>query len=320
MRTFLIFVCAAILCSISASGPFLRSLRRSLTPANGTISHFVHKKERSKHPYEKRERIAYLVQGPQASAQVWKARIDAIGESATLLYHSFDKNCEICIFEKGTSFSFGRNLLLSHALTLPHRPKYYVFVDEDIQLDCNLPGALQTSNILDTQQLCWNYFTQELLNPITTNILISPKNWNDIKRPDEEFNYQVCIDDAFIAYRSDMAHLLFPIPTYRENENWWHKSHVAWAVIDSCFPFAHASDNRFRIKNTQHRAYPKAAYDVLVIKDVLETEFKGVINIDSYNFTRTSKNRCLVSPQRVDVLDRDCEAKLKNRFMNYYYN
>ncbi len=313
---FLLICLLAIMAIAEAKGKSF--FRRNLNTLNENSVHTAHKKERLARPYEKKERIAYLVQGPSASAQIWKARIDAMGESATLLYHSFDKNCDICIFEKGTSFSYGRNLLLLHALQLSHRPKYFVFVDEDIQMDCNLPNTFEGGRTFDKQQKCWNNFTEELLNPVTTNILISPKTWKDVAN--EPTNFQTCIDDAIIAYRSDMVHISYPLPTHRESQSWWLKTSVTWAVIDTCLPYGHLSDSRWRVRNTLHRDYPKSGiFDPAAVRDVLFTEYPDIRNWTSFDPKSVERNRCRISPQRVDVLDRDCEAKLKSRFMNYYY-
>lgn len=317
MHFFFVFL-LVIMAIPEAKGKWPSNFRRNLNTRYENSNNTVLKREKLVRPYEKKERIAYLVQGPSASAHIWKARIRAMDESAILFYHSFDTSCDICIFEKGTSNPYGRNLLLFHALQLSHRPKYFVFVDEDIQMDCNLPNTFEGGRAFDKQQKCWNNFTEELLNPVTTNILISPKTWKDVVS--EPTNFQTCIDDAIIAYRSDMVHISYPLPMHRESQSWWLKTSVTWAVIDTCLPYGHLSDSRWRVRNTLHRDYPKSGiFDPAAVRDVLFTEYPDIRNWTSFDPKSVERNRCRISPQRVDVLDRDCEAKLKSRFMNYYY-
>jgi hypothetical protein len=59
-------------------------------------------------------RIVYLSQGPAKSYPVWKKLVDAISEkkNAVFLYHSYDEDCEGCLYQAGTTLSEGRNLVV----------------------------------------------------------------------------------------------------------------------------------------------------------------------------------------------------------------
>jgi hypothetical protein len=61
--------------------------------------------------------ITYLSQGQAKSYPVWKKLFDAILEkkNAVFLYHSYDKDCEGCLYQAGMTMSEGQNLVVSAA-------------------------------------------------------------------------------------------------------------------------------------------------------------------------------------------------------------
>lgn len=248
------------------------------------------------------ECVLYLVQGPARNYTVWKERINSIGETALILYHSFDEPCQGCIFQSGTNFASGRNLLLRHALDcdLPGL-KYYAFVDDDVVLSCD-----------DFSGSCWNSWQEMLLSADNQEPFIAPKTWID--PTNESTTYQTCVDDAFWVIRQDLVHAFMPVPEYGMQDSWWHKTHVLWEICRRCFPYGFRTDHRWRISNPIHRPYPSEKV-MSAVRDILEVEYN---DLGPWYFIdkEAPRHRCQVSDVPVPPAGtpNKCNTVLRERF------
>jgi len=236
--------------------------------------------------------ILYLVQGPAKFAKKWKARITAMGKGTRVLYHSYDADCDDCIFDSTTNFASGRNLLLRNALNI-QGIKFYVFVDYDITMECGVGN-----------NDCWGSWNDFLLT--TSDYLISPKTWHD---PKESTDYKTCIDDAMVAIRQDKAHLMFPLPEKGIEKSWWHKTHATWSVFAKCIPNEHLSEENWRISNPKHAPYP-SGISIPAIIQMLKDEYPTLDDWSNYNHLG---HRCQVTTKK----DKTCDAKLKKRYAEW---
>lgn len=231
---------------------------------------------------------------------MWAKRIGTV-PNAYLLYHSFDHDCDGCIFAKGTVFASGRNLLLKQAWKNGVPTKYYVFVDEDIVLSCKSKN-------------CWTSWNEMLLRNATVSRFIAPKTWHD---PIEETNFQTCIDDAMWAIRADALNVVFPlVMPYKEGGSWWEHLLVLWEIFNRCEPHAFLSDNRWRADNPIHRPYPSGNNE----ESIQRTLDRDYADLRPWTRTRApTRHRCSIKKKReADTeLSPACSESLRLRFDNW---
>jgi hypothetical protein len=192
-----------------------------------------------------RKFIVWFGQGPASDAMIWENRF-ALDRSAKLFYHSYDEDCEICLFKNNTNFAFGRNMALREALKGMDWKyiRYFVTFDSDLQMTCKNSG--------DDDQ-CWRDFNHLLLH--SNEPIVSPKTWWD--PASEPSNYQTCPDNAVYAFRGvDMLKMVYPLSYVNVEKDWTYNTHVAWHVMDRCFPNSIWTSGDHWLTNPRHGSYP----------------------------------------------------------------
>jgi hypothetical protein len=231
-------------------------------------------------------RIAYLSQGQAKSYPVWKKLFDAISgeeKNAVFFYHSYDKDCEGCLYQAGTTMSEGRNLVVLAAANSTNMDwntyKYVVMLDDDILLlnsssssnsswnnvsfkkgknsgKNNIPTS-STGLPEEEHVAAWKSFHSMLLDPHTTHPLIKPKcgTWDS----DDDLattTYQSCPDDNFLAMRRDYVDWIYPYSTIGK-QNVWLNIVAIWKRMERCYPAGIKVDHRWTVANPQHRYNPR---------------------------------------------------------------
>jgi hypothetical protein len=264
--------------------------------------------------------IAYLSQGRASRYNGLQETFEKIGPAAKFIYHSYDEDCEGCLFQNGTNVSTGRNLLLKSLYLNSSDIKYFVFFDDDIMLDCGkLIGnpKRKTTN----RQECWDSFHRMLLDNSTTHPFIRP--WHvqyDHKSELYTTTYQSCTDDDFKAFRHDHIELFFPVSTLHSEKSWWLNDRLKWQLSERCYPNAWKVDGRWRASNTAHGSYPrdeKLKRNDGLVNDILVQSYP---ELGPWNITAPGKlklfHRCNVSPNppALEGVDPDCKRTTKARF------
>lgn len=278
--------------------------------------------------------IGWLTMGPASNFRAIKERFQAMGPKARLYFHSYDEPCPqpddgLCVFEKGTSFARGRNLLLQTALHNKNI-KYFVFFDDDIKLLCGeslKQAAVQqaalskTTNIKlpthfppNTEKSCWESFTDMLLDPNTDYPFIKPLLTSVDLGDSFTIRYQSCCDENFKGFHRDYLWFFFPSSTHNEHISWWFNGRSKMYLAQRCFKYAWKVDGNWGAKNDIHRRYPQDER-VDRVEDLLSFTYPelGPWNISKY----ICRHRCDVSPtQPVDINDIEplCTTALQARY------
>lgn len=251
--------------------------------------------------------VAYLVQGPATHAEVWKERIDLLGRTATLFYHSYDKPCDICLYRTGTVHPTGRNFLLRHALNHPqnHIFKYYSFIDFDILLHCKSS---------EKESQCWLEWHEMLITLETTYAQVVPKTWKD--PPGEKTNMQVCVDNAMVTVHQRALYLAMPQSEYLTHLGIWYNTHALSMVLHRCLTLSIKSDERWAISNPVHSKYTgygPHGYNATIVYLILEHDYAA---LGPWRKDKVLKRRCLVSSKVTSSwrVGERCDKILRQRF------
>jgi hypothetical protein len=280
-------------------------------------------------------RIAYLSQGQAKSYPVWKERFDAISENknAVFLYHSFDEDCEGCLYQAGTTVSEGRNLVLSAAANSTNMDwntyKYVVMFDDDILLlnsssstNRKFSGAkISTSTELDVIA-AWKSFHTMLLDPNTTHPLIKPKcetyDGNDFYT-----SYQSCPDDNILAMRRDYVDWIYPYSTIGK-QNFWVNIVALWKRMERCYPAGFLVDHRWTVANPQHRykinkfQYKNKQWAPTKVLEVLNRDYPNLGQQAWKVDANTMYNhRCTVKQEPSFGIHRECKRVSEVRFQRW---
>lgn len=258
--------------------------------------------------------IVYFSQGPAKAYPSLKKRVDKFSPEGTAVffYHSYDEDCDGCIFKKGTTFAEGWNLVAKTALLSPFadQMKYFVRFDDDIKL---LSTGLGKAN---TGHGAWEDFHQMLLSPDTNYPLIRPQ---DKARAEEKYTvYESCVDQHFYAIRKDHISLIFPYSTYAK-ECIWLNDEMLFYVMEKCYPAGFLVDHRWTVANDDHRYATdnRVEYSEKYVRD----KALGALN-EAYpslglwvrrNHSKL-KHRCTVKEVPSFGLNGECRKVFQDRF------
>lgn len=255
-------------------------------------------------PSVSRKQVVWIGQGPAANATKWLSFARSV-PLATLFYHSYDADCDGCIYAKGTTYATGRNMLFRQALEKVKDAKYFVFFDYDLIMKCN-----DSSNEAE----CWRLFHNMLSDPNTMHPFIAPKTWWD--PAGEATNYVTCVDNALSAYRYDYVHMIYPLPIKNMEKGWNFNCHVQWHLVERCFPDAYLSDSRWRVENPAHAPYPQLYRDYQYIIGILEHDYKELGPWDPKHELHHQCSKSNHTPKHTEFWPK-CNAVFQQRFREW---
>ncbi|CAJ1959224.1 unnamed protein product [Cylindrotheca closterium] len=226
---------------------------------------------------EGRDMICYVSMGEAKQFQAHKARMESqfATNTSVFLYHSYDEDCDGCIFKKNSKYAEGKNMIVKRLMLSPFwkRCKYMTWFDDDVAL--SITGQ---KNISDA---AWGRYHEMLLSEETTHPLIRPQ---DSKRDGEGYDtYQSCVDEHFVSYRFDHIAILWPLTDQRPDDLFVHGKFF-FARMAKCYPKGIKVDRRYRAHNNDHR-YNKKTKAMLATKekeDVFRSELPELGPWDGY--------------------------------------
>ncbi|KAG7354948.1 hypothetical protein IV203_004304 [Nitzschia inconspicua] len=261
---------------------------------------------------QNRNYIVYLSQGPASSYIRLQHRFNNL-PNALFFYHSYDQECNGCIFLANTTLPRGRNLVLMTALqslmanqagsTSVTHVKYFIMMDDDVEVQC-----------IPSRRDCWFEYHTMLLDQRTTWPLLAPKFYVDGDA--EPALYHTCRDDSLWVMRWDYVHLLYPFPTKHDKKTWNIYVQAVWERMKRCFPNGFHSHKGYRNVNPRHGTYPKGLRKGLVV-NLLNDEYP---TLGPWKIQKTPDERpfrctpALKEPPLQQQADPKCTALTKSRF------
>lgn len=184
----------------------------------------------------------YLIQGkgllPQSYSTIQSDRSD-------VLHLTWKDRIEGSIFFPKSTWTEGRNKLLSEALKMDKEYLYYIFLDDDVEF----------------QKGSWRQFEDELLKyqpAVATPYLIGyPHNI------DTDMEAQTCFmfDAMYNAYHKDVLKDGFILPYFPgfDKKSWWYSQSFVIHLMHLFFPDHTLQINTVRIENNFHGEYPRSS-------------------------------------------------------------
>jgi hypothetical protein len=194
--------------------------------------------------------------------------------TASFFFHSYDEDCDGCIFQPKTTLAMGRNIALKAATQSPlwNDFKYIVMFDDDITLmhmktvkgvykpdpANKSKSAHQTNGLEKTHpeliEQSWKELHRMLLDELTYP-LWKPRDlhFDYWRKKVHGHSYQSCVDDNFWVIRRDHIDFLYPFSTIHESENFWLNAFATFMKMEKCFPAGWWVDHRFMVENPAHR-------------------------------------------------------------------
>ena len=230
------------------------------------ILHYVQRNSRQKQ-FSRQSRIdishVCLVQGKRESLFRWVDEMD--GSSIFLIFliynynHTYISDDWIAYYEPNSTWTTGRNSLARKAFDLELRRrktfKYWIFCDEDTQLNCKYGD-------------CWSKL-RDLLDALsaptisvqTTMIINNSLFDNPIPFAPNGSVFQTDSYDAQMnAFNRADIPILLPYVTDGDARSWWLSQAVHCRVMRACFPVSGIMPADFWTPNKQHSAYKRGRY------------------------------------------------------------
>lgn len=263
-------------------------------------------------------RFLYLVQ-TEACLPEYLASLEVLGNplacQCDVLVLGYKQTCENTslshvehLFNSSTTWSTGRNLLLSTAMNRSEKYVYYIFMDDDIVL---------INPVNDRNP--WREFEEFLLRigPALAAIELGGNKClpavYDARRiqgcgvnKSAECLPVVRFDPAFNAFHSDAVQYLLPYSTTYEAESWWTSRFYVAIKAELMFRGQVVIHNLLRANNLLHRPYPRKGYKAAPIlreieKDIPE-EYRNSNLFRHWKkyglqHERNSRTLCLPPPQ-----------------------
>jgi hypothetical protein len=254
----------------------------------------------------------YLSQGPASSYTRLKQRFGAL-PNALFFYHSYDQDCDGCIYLANSTLPQGRNLVLQTAFQSLKKSesqhnsldnvKYFVMMDDDVEIQC-----------IPSRRDCWWEYHTMLMDERTSWPLLAPKFYVDGDA--EPALYHTCRDDSLWVMRWDHVHLLYPFPTKHDKKTWNIYVQAAWERMKRCFPNGFLTHKGYRNVNPRHGEYPKGLRKGLVV-DLLNDEYPSLGPWTLQKWAGERPFRCtptLQEPPKQQEADPNCMTLTKSRF------
>jgi hypothetical protein len=213
-------------------------------------------------------KIAYISMGEAKNYKKIKERFERLLDRNTFrfFYHSYDEDCDGCLFLHKSAVSEGRNLAVKAAIDDSKNYesfKYFVIFDDDLYMstplrrsDSDLASSSSKPKALNkaassNEEYAWQTYHKMLLAESTTHPFIKPM----YDRADDEVGkttFQSCTDDNFWTIRRDQLGFLYPFSTY-EKEMFWINPLAWFHLFEKCYPAGFLVDGRWIVSNPSHR-------------------------------------------------------------------
>ena len=170
------------------------------------------------------------------------------------------------IFNTGTSWNSGRNLMLEVGRNRTEKYLYYIFIDDDIKLITDLEDINPWWTFLD------------FLTRVEPAIGVVDYTWNvrnsinamkrlgcgkGVSKDTIEYLNAPNFDSAFNAFHYQAVDYILPYPTRFDTISWWWSGFYAKVMCDLVFPGHTMMLSKVNTINPQHRPYPrKMPYDI----------------------------------------------------------
>ena len=161
------------------------------------------------------------------------------------------------IFQPGTTWNTGRNLMLEVGRNRTERYLYYIFIDDDIKLTTELKNA----------NPFWTFL--EFLSRVEPAVGVVDYTWNIGKTRTAmkklgcsenvtmEYLNSPNFDSAFNAFHYQAVGYILPYPTTFDNISWWWSGTYVKIMCDLVFPGHTVALSMVNMINPQHRPYPR---------------------------------------------------------------
>lgn len=235
-------------------------------------NHYIH------FDIHKRDLIAYATQGHAKAYAPLKERFQqALGTEQDghyrFYFHSFDEDCNGCIFQHNTTLARGKNILIKTIASVPEyqRFKYVAIFDDDAFLyhrtlrakpspfldrpkkvkKIILKEHIKAGNETENTQLAWKSLHEYLSSNQEIHPLVKPAFYNTDLH-DKVDTYQSCTDENFWIIRIDYVHFYFPYMLVHE-ENFWLNAAVLFLIMERCYPTGMKVLHNWVVTNFEHR-------------------------------------------------------------------
>ena len=212
-------------------------------------------------------RVLYLVQTEQCLPDYLKSP-EVVGNPTAcqcdVIVLSFKEKCEDTslphvryIFRQSTTWTTGRNLLYEYSKAKNAFYLYYIFMDDDT--------TLQVVDKSDKNP--WRMFEDTLrtIQPPVAVVLDPLINFNKTSQPKGCETQHVpkliqvfWFDAIFNAFHNQVIHHILPYPTKFDQISWYYSQMYTIIRCDVKFNGQVVSDTRLKVRNGQHRPYPRA--------------------------------------------------------------
>lgn len=209
--------------------------------------------------------ILYLVQTEKCLPSYLKSP-EVIGNSTAcqcdVLVLNYKEECNDTslphvkyIFHPNTTWTTGRNFLYVSAKSRDNFYLYYIFMDDDTQL---LVASKSDRNP-------WRMF-EDALKAIQPPIAVVDPwiTFSRVSRPKvcepenvTKFAQIFWFDAMFNAFHTQVIHHILPYPTKFDENSWWYSQIYIMIRSDIKFNGQIVDDTRLKVRNTQHRPYPR---------------------------------------------------------------
>lgn len=210
--------------------------------------------------------IVYVSQGPASSYQRLISRFNRIfgntrhNNTWKFFYHSYDRDCEGCIFQNGTTYAEGWNLVGSTAMLELSRKqttasgsnrhfnfKYLVRFDDDLRI---VPSIDRINDDQNKEDVAWFEIHEMLLADTTVHPIIRPQDKPRVR--ENHTVYQTCMDGHYYAVQPDHMSLYWPFST-RGKKIPWFNDVMAFMMFEKCYPGGVLVDHQWQASNPEHR-------------------------------------------------------------------
>lgn len=182
-----------------------------------------------------------------------------------------------------TTWTQGRNLLASHIVRIEEQQHkefdYWIFSDEDIELDC----SLQTGGT-QSERGCWRHLLYQLyesprvLNEKITQFTVPPRRqvsrggWSGVS------TY-----DAYLAgFSRSAVPYLMPYATPESGDSEWISQAIIFCVTQTCFPSSVALIPDIFAYNARHRDYQRDRFSPETVRSAIYQNMGGYVDLNKY--------------------------------------
>lgn len=292
--------------------------RQRPTDSSGQDSSMAKKKDFHDTSESSTLRIAFSVMGEASYFSRWFHRLEPNQTDAfslVFLYGAFDasvsdSNVDRCAISTSftgchvqyipdTTWTQGRNQLAKSVLRIEEemdrRFDYWIFADDDIELDCSTVSIYTNGSSMSTRSTdakaelernCWQHLLLQLSQKTGSRRLES--SHGRITQLTVPYRRQVSRDgwsgvsnyDAYLAiFSRPFVPYLLPYATPLAGDSEWISQAILFCITMTCFPSSVGLFPDIFAYNARHRDYPKDRYSAELIGQAVQQNF-GDFDID----------------------------------------